>query len=151
MITCTFAGHREIFHKGIDQKLTAELEKLLRLDSEFLFYFGEMGEFDSLCINTVWQLMRDNPEKSIRMVLVMPYMTKQLNFMREYYQSVFHEVIIPGESAEVHFKRAIFTRNRWMVDHSQYLIAYVHRNFGGAFETVKYAMGKNVDVLNLLA
>lgn len=43
---------------------------------------------------------------------------------------MYDEVYVPGELAGVHPKSAITKRNRLMVDQSQYLIAYVHRDFG---------------------
>ena len=48
-------------------------------------------------------------------------------------------IIIPEELSGVHPKAAITMRNRWMVDASDYVIACVRRDFGGAYETVKYA------------
>lgn len=150
MLTCTFAGHREVFHKGIDKKLLKTLKQLAKLDSEFCFYFGGMGDFDSMCVSAVLELMCLYRQKKFRMVLVAPYMTKHLNDFRECYEMLYDEIIIPGESAEVYFKRSIFARNRWMADQSEYMIAYVHRDFGGAYDTMKYAEGKGVKVINLV-
>ena len=36
-----------------------------------------------------------------------------------------------------------------MVDNSNFLIAYVYKNYGGAYEVVSYAKKKNKEVINL--
>lgn len=40
-------------------------------------------------------------------------------------------------------------RNRWMVDRADCLIAYLFRDYGGAYETVKYAKKQGKPVINL--
>ena len=49
----------------------------------------------------------------------------------------------------VHYKAAIKKRNRWMVDQADKILAYVYRDFGGAFDTIKYALRTGKPVLNL--
>ena len=146
MITCTFAGHREVLHTGVREKLYSGLLELLALDSQLCFYVGGMGKFDAMAEQAVRRLKREFPEKEIRLVLVLPYMKKSVNDHPEVYGVLYDEVIVPEVSACEHFKRAITVRNRWMAEQSQILIAYVHRNFGGAFEMVEYARRIGVDV-----
>lgn len=62
---------------------------------------------------------------------------------------MYDEVIVPMELAGVHYKSAITKRNRWMVDASQVLIAFVYRDHGGAYSTLRYAQKKNLQVINL--
>ena len=47
------------------------------------------------------------------------------------------------------YKAAIQKRNRWLVDRADCLIAYLFRDFGGAYETVKYAKKQGKPVINL--
>lgn len=49
MVNCTFAGHREVYGSGVEERLNFALEKLLEEDGEFCFYTGGMGEFDAKC------------------------------------------------------------------------------------------------------
>lgn len=50
----------------------------------------------------------------------------------------------------VHPKAAILKRNRVMVDWANVLIAFVYRDFGGAYETLKYAKQKgDIRIINL--
>lgn len=48
----------------------------------------------------------------------------------------------------VHYKAAIKKRNRWMVDQADKILAYIYRDFGGAFDTIKYAYRMGKPVLN---
>ena len=53
MTTCTFAGHREVYQPMMDAKIEKAIRELLQTNSEFIFYTGGMGEFDSKCASTV--------------------------------------------------------------------------------------------------
>lgn len=48
-------------------------------------------------------------------------------------------------------KFAIIKRNEWMIDKSDFLIAYVEHNWGGAYRTLEYAKKQsytNIVILN---
>lgn len=149
MITCTFAGHREVYQSHIFEKLEQEIEKILDLDESFRFLVGGMGDFDGLCASAVRKAKRSHPEKQISLELVMPYLTQELNESKDYYEQFYDDVIIPIELAGVHYKSAITKRNQWMVEQSSYLIAYVYRDFGGAYTTLQYAKKKGLQVVNI--
>ena len=149
MLSCTFAGHRNLFLPNADRKIEMALDGLIARDEPLVFYTGGMGEFDSKCASAVRAAKHRHHGKEIRLILVLPYMSNRLNTDRNYYESSFDDVMIPRELAGIHPKAAIQKRNRWMVDRSDYLIACVHRDFGGAYETAQYAMRKGVPVLNL--
>ena len=76
-------------------------------------------------------------------------MQQKLNEYKEYYETSFDDILIPAELVEIHYKRAIPARNRWLVDNSDYLIAMVWRDFGGAYTTLRYAQkqGKKIILL----
>ena len=148
MIHCTFAGHREILHSGVEKRLADTLHSLLSLDNSFCFYNGGMGAFDLLCAETVRKAKSAHPEKRIKSLLVLPYMTQGINTNRIYLQNLYDGIIIPSTLENCHHKAAISLRNRWMIDHSQYLIAYIHREFGGAAKTFKYAQIRKLTIFN---
>jgi nucleoside 2-deoxyribosyltransferase len=77
------------------------------------------------------------------------YISNKLNTEKAYYEYYYDEIIIPEELCGVHYKAAIQKRNRWMVDRADCLIAYLFRDFGGAYETVKYAKKQGKPVINL--
>ena len=76
-------------------------------------------------------------------------MHEGLNRYKDYNESLYDGIIIPQELLGIHPKAAITKRNRWMVDQSDLLIAFVQRDFGGAYETLKYARRKKVSVINI--
>lgn len=149
MTSCTFAGHKEIYQAKIDEKIERAIDDLLQTDSEFVFYTGDMGDFDKKCASAVRAAKRKYPHKKICLALVLPYMSNRLNTDKEYYQHYYDEIIIPSDLCGVHYKAAITKRNRWMVDRVDCLIACVYRDFGGALETVKYARKQGKPVTNL--
>lgn len=139
MTNCTFAGHREDCPSYVALKLQDVLELLIKQDHEFVFFVGGMGAFDALCARTVRLIRRKHPEKQIDLILVSPYMTQSINTNKGLLQEVYDDILIPMELAGYHYKSAIQKRNRWMVDHAQYLISYTPHHFGGAYRTVNYA------------
>jgi len=150
MISCTFAGHREILHTGIDAKVSGIIEELLNTDTDFCFYTGGMGQFDALCESSVRRLRAKYPDKYIRLILVEPYMKQSINTEGQHLLRLYDDVIIPDELLGMHYKSAITLRNRWMIDHSQYLITYIHRTYGGAYMMSRYAERKKRRILTTL-
>lgn len=149
MTICVFAGHREVYQAGIDAKIDEAISRLLQTDDEFAFFTGGMGKFDDMCSSAVRSAKRRYPNLNISLALILPYMSNRLNTDKEFYEYLYDEIIIPSELADVHYKAAIKKRNRWMVDQADHIIAYVYRDYGGAFETVKYAHKKGKPVINL--
>lgn len=140
MLSCVFIGHGEAY--GVDN---AELHNVIKNAIEqgvTLFLNGGMGHFDYICAQTVTELKKDYPD--IRSELVIPYLTFQPRTM-EYFDSS----IYPDGFEKYHFKAAIPKRNRWMVDRSQIAICYVTHGWGGAAQTMKYAIKKNLQIINI--
>ena len=150
MTTCTFAGHREVYQGGVGANIDAAIEKIIdQGDDSFNFLVGGMGEFDGLCSGAVRGAKRRHPEKQITLSLVLPYLTHGINENKEYYSLFYDEIIVPMELAGIHYKEAITARNCWLIDQSDYLIAFVMRDFGGAYSTLKYAEKKNLEIINI--
>lgn len=148
LAVCTFAGHREVFSSSIEADIDCALEEIIQTDDDFIFYSGGMGEFDKKCESAVRRIKRTHPERSIRLVLVLPYLTHEINRDKEYFESCYDDIVVPTELMGVHYKAAIKKRNRWMVDRADKILAYIYRDFGGAFDTVKYAYRMGKPVLN---
>ena len=129
----------------IQKPLREVLERLVKEHGVTVFYTGGMGEFDALFARTVRVLKRDYP--ALRLVLVMPYLTRRLIADKAYYETLYDEILIPAELEGVHPKKAIGLRNRWMVDHSNFVVAALHRNTGGAAKAIRYAQNKDCVVM----
>ena len=156
MICCGF-GHRVLL-MDVEKPLREVLERLVEERGVRVFYTGGMGEFDELFARTVRSMKRECP--SLRLVLVMPYLTRELSTGKQrygaayggqiaratydgpghgWYEALYDEILIPAEMDGIHPKAAIGLRNRWMVERSDVVIAALQRDFGGAAEAVRYA------------
>ena len=145
MKACCGFGHREI-SENIERKVEAAVEEAIRQGCE-VFYTGAMGDFDSLFSTAVRKAKKTYPH--IMLICVKPYMTKELNESRDYYSLMYDDVIIPTELMGVHYKAAIKARNRWMINHSDLVISYVIRDYGGASEAVQYADKQGKQIIRL--
>ena len=142
MTACCGFGHRDVLEK-IDDAVYAAVLKAAERGCD-IFYTGAMGEFDSLFSSAVRKVKKTYPK--IKLICVKPYFTNDLNINGEYYSALYDDVIIPDKLADVHPKAAIKYRNRWMIDHSDIVLIYTKRTYGGAYEARKYAerIGKEV-------
>lgn len=149
MISCTFAGHREVYSCNVESSIEFAIESILKKDNSFVFYSGDMGEFDKMCSAAVRTAKRRHPELDIKLMVVLPYMMAKINTDKDFYKNLYDDIIIPMELSDAHYKSAITKRNRWIIDRSDFLIAYVYRDFGGAYTTLKYANRMNKEIINL--
>lgn len=166
-LSCCGFGHR-ILLMDIEKPLREVLERLVTERGVTVFYTGGMGEFDELFARTVRSMKRTDPR--LRLVLVMPYLTRRLaigsaldgardggqiaratqdRIGKTWYEEHYDEILIPTELDGVHPKAAIGLRNRWMADCSDIVIAALHRDFGGAAESVRYAEKAGKEVVRI--
>ena len=136
--TCVFIGHRTV-PQALREDVRAELRRMISRDDVREFFCGGMGEFDRLCACAVREIKGEYPD--IRLMLVVPSMSVSVMKMgaREKY---YDEIIVPQESDQAHYKRAITLRNRWMVDNSDIALVYLRREYGGAYDAARYAAKK---------
>ena len=99
-----------------------------------------MGDFDSLFSSAVRRAKKTYPH--IKLICIKPYFTNDINTNRDYYTALYDDIIIPDELAGIHYKAAIKARNRWMIDNSEIILIYTIRNYGGAYDALKYAERK---------
>ena len=144
LICCGF-GHR-VMLTDVEKPLRETLERLAA-QGITAFYTGGMGEFDELFARTVRSIKRS--DRRLRLVLVLPYLTRRVATERAWYETQYGEILIPAELDGVHPKAAIALRNRWMVDRSGIVIAALRRDYGGAAEAVRYAESTSKEVLRL--
>ena len=142
---CCGFGHREVY-----QNITGQLERAVLEAAErgcTLFYTGAMGEFDNLFSAAVRKAKKNYP--NIKLVCVKPYMTKEINESGEYLYTLYDDIIIPTELADVHYKSVITKRNRRIISHSDVVIIYTVRNCGGAYNAMKYARAQSKTIFML--
>lgn len=142
---CCGFGHREVY-----ENITAQLDKAVLEAAEqgcVIFYTGAMGQFDSLFSSAVRKAKRSYP--NIKLICVKPYMTKEINEIGEYLYTLYDDIIIPTELADIHPKSAITARNRWMISKSDIIIIYSIRNYGGAYNALQYARKQKKRIVTL--
>ena len=135
MKACCGFGHRNVF-ENISSKIDNTVEEAISQGCE-IFYTGAMGEFDSLFSSAVRKAKKSYP--NIKLICVKPYFTNDINTNGEYYASLYDDIIIPDEIADVHPKAAIKARNRWIIDNSDIVLIYTVRHYGGAYEAKRFA------------
>lgn len=140
---CCGFGHRQVFENISESLYNAVLEAAAQ--GCVKFYTGAMGQFDSLFSSAVRKAKRSYP--NIKLICVKPYMTKEINESGDYLYSLYDDIIIPTELADIHPKSAIPKRNRLLVDWSDVVIGYIKRQYGGAYTALKYAHSQEKEII----
>ena len=142
---CTFAGHRTA-PDTLKNELIKSVADLVE-QGVTTFYVGNNGNFDALSASAVRAVKQQH--KDIRLILVLPKMTSSVQNHRDYYSYMYDEILIPTQSDEAHFKAMITLRNKWMVDNSDYIITYIRKEIGGAYNTFRYAKTKSIRIIEI--
>lgn len=149
MVTCCFAGHRQASHTLFKEIITA-VESLVMDTDEIEFLSGSMGDFDKLCETAVRDVKKEYPDKIIRLYRVIPscqYIPHKEEY--QYLRGLFDDIIVCDASDGTYYKSMIGKRNRWMVDKSDFMIAYILHENGGAYSAFRYAEKQNVKIIRI--
>ena len=141
-----FIGHREIYGH---YRLEDQIEQIARdklYEKEYVeFYVGHNGDFDISVASAIKRAQNAVGHHNSCLILLQPYPMRD----DEYYEKFYDEVQYPV-SFKTYPKSAITKRNKWMIDNSELLIAFVEEGRkGGALTTLKYAEKKGVPIINL--
>ena len=142
MVSCTFFGHRDC-PSSIRGVLATEIEKLISHHQVNTFYVGTHGNFDRMAYAALVELRKRY--QHIKVYRVLAYMPRLSDIAQD--RSVLDDTILPEGIEKVHPRYAIPHRNNWMIDHSDYVIAYVTHTFGGAYQAVERAKKKDKIVI----
>ena len=129
-VCCAF-GHRDVITDittALDAAVFTAVQKGCRV-----FMTGGNGDFDRQFALAVRRAKQHFPH--IRLELIKPYFSNAWNTHKDDYSKLYDAIVVPDELSNVHYKSAITACNRFMVT----IIAYVHRDFGGAYTAVRYA------------
>lgn len=138
-MTVTFCGHREVLNrKNVSAQLKQIISKLIKEGAD-KFLIGGYGGFDYLVAKSVAELKeeRDN----IQSILVIPYPDRD-------YDLFFYDFTLYPPLEKVPPKFAIVERNKWMVENSDIVVAYVNHTWGGAAMMLEYAQKKKKPIIN---
>lgn len=137
MAACTFFRHRDC-PSSIKGKLHKEIDRLICNHGIDTFYVGTHGNFDRMAYAALVELRKRY--QHIKVYRVLAYMPRLSDIAQD--RSVLDDTILPEGIEKVHPRYAIPHRNNWMIDHSDYVIAYVTHTFGGAYQAVERAKKK---------
>lgn len=141
-----FIGHRKIFGQ---YSLEDRIERIITdklCEKEYVeFLLGRNGDFDVSAASAVKRAQKRIGHYNSRLILLQPYQMKN----DEYYEKFYDEICYPVDR-KTHPKAAIMQRNKWMIDNSNLLIAYVEtKRNGGAITALNYATRRGVEIVNL--
>lgn len=135
----TFCGHAQISQKEALQSWLRTVTQHLIEQGAVTFYLGGYGEFDNLAASVLREQKKRYPQ--IELVLVLAY----LNDRRD--TSGYDRTVYPPlETVPRRF--AISHRNRWMVEVSDVVVAYVLHDWGGAATTLRCAKQKAKQIIS---
>ena len=144
-MTCTFFGHRTV-HEKIEPTLRSTLIDLIENHGVNLFYVGNQGAFDSMVHRVLKELSTEYP---ITYHVVLAYMPKKAN---EFNATYYSDTIIVDGLEKVPKRYAIDFRNKWMVNHSDYVVTYVTHDAGsGAAKFKALAERQGKTIINILS
>ena len=141
MATCVFFGHRDC-SDTIRPTLRATIESLVTDHNVDMFYVGNQGQFDTMVRSELKSLQIAYPH--IRYAVVLAYMPGQSTEYDDY-----SDTMLPEGLESIHPRYAISWRNDWMLKQSDYVIAYITHNWGGAAKYYQKAVKAGKMVINL--
>ena len=148
--TVAFFGHRYIDNPfRIEERLDEEIRRLLSEHEYVDFLVGRDGEFDQFASSAVLRVRKQYRDDNSSLILVLPYARAEYLNNEESYHNYYSEVEISYEASKAHPKGAMQIRNREMVDRSDLVIFCVERSNGGAYQTMKYAIKNQKNIINL--
>lgn len=137
-MTVTFCGHRTIHQTAPVKGWLHDVVRELILQGARTFLLGGYGSFDLLAAHVVRELKSEFP--SIESTHVLAYLTADTDPL------LYDNTLYPPLE-KVPPRYAISHRNRWLVEQSDVVVAYVLHNWGGAATTLGYAKRQSKTVI----
>lgn len=145
-------GRREERQKPqVRERVKEQVIKLIEDKGVDTFLVGEIGGYERDAYDAVLEVKEQYP--NIKIVLVISKITELHPVGEDDSNYVYHkrycdDWVYPDKSATGYRRLTIVYRNRWIVEHTDYIIGYNPRK-GRAYEFVKQAKGKGVEVIEL--
>lgn len=150
VFTVSFFGHRMIDNAlEIENRLEQLIRTLLREHEYVEFLVGRDGEFDQLASSTIRRCKREYRSDNCAHIWVLPYLTAEYRDNEKSFRDYYDEIEICEVAAGSHYKSAHQTRNRAMVDRSDFVVFCIQHESSGAWQTMKYTRTKGTPYINL--
>ena len=141
----TFCGHSTFVQNEVMNKILYNIYTDIISDNEAELYIGNYGSFDNFAYHCGAQYRETH--KNTRLVFVTPYLTD--NYIKSKTKMYHFDDIVYPDLENVPPRFAITYRNKWMIDKSDIVIAYINRDFGGAYQSFKHAVKCKKKIINL--
>lgn len=141
MSACTFFGHRDC-PDSLKQSIRAVIIDLITSYGVDMFYVGHQGGFDRLVRSVLREVTQEYPR--VRYAVVQAYMPSEHSVLGDT-----SDTMLPEGIELVHPRYAISWRNNWMLQKSDFVVAYVAHSWGGAAQYVQKAVRSGKTVINL--
>lgn len=144
--TCGITGHRRINQMLDKKKVEERLKNIILNYGVDTFLIGMAVGFDTFCFNVLDQMKR---EFNLRIIACVPCLDQDKNFnffQKSEYQKLLKkadEIIVLSEEYTPY---CMLKRNRFIVDNSSVLLAYLKEEKGGTKYTVDYAEKKGLKI-----
>lgn len=113
---CTFFGHRDS-QETIKPKIRAAVIDLIENHGVTMFYVGNQGNFDRLVRSVLKEVTTAYP--GVGYAVALAYMSSTTKV------DDFSDTMLPDGIEKVPKRFAIHWRNKWMIEHADYVIAYI--------------------------
>ena len=138
--SCCFFGHRDA-PESIKPILKDNIKRLIIEYNVTDFYVGNNGRFDSIVTSILKEVVNEYPDISYSIVLA--YLPNKRGPEQE------KNTLYPFGIESVPKRYCISWRNKWLIEHSQFVICYVTHITGGASRFMEMALKKGRTVINL--
>ena len=143
MPACTFFGHRDC-PSSTKEKLQCAIVHLIENHGVDTFYVGHQGAFDRMATAILLEL--SVLFSHIHFFVVLAHLPQKDTILNA---EVAAHSLFPEGIETVPHRFAISFRNNWMIQHSDFVIAYIDHSWGGAAQFALAAEKHGKTVLHL--
>ena len=151
--TLCFTGHRIIagaHYAAVCDSLEREIEKYISKGYTHFISGGAMG-FDLLAATKVVEARLRNDK--VKLIMALPCRNQTEKWKNSIDIATYERMLRLADDvvyiSEVYDKACMQKRNRYMVERSSAVIAYMTRAGGGTYATYKYAKNKGREIVNV--
>ena len=143
----TFCGHATfVGTKETESRLLDFFDQAIGQET-VEFYLGGYGAFDEFAYTSCKKYKETH--RDARLVFITPYITEQDQKKVLSLEKARYDAILYPEIEDKPLRFAISYRNQWMMEHADVVIAFVERDWGGAYKSYQYAKRKGKRIFNL--
>ena len=144
-----FIGHSFVPSGAkVKERVKEEIRKNILKESHIMCYLGGYGGFDEICACACRELKKECGR--IEIIYITPYFSlSDQEKIKEMERYGLYDASIYPPIENVPKRFAILKRNEWIMSNADLVIAYVDRDYGGAYKALCGAKRKKKKIINL--